>query len=98
MAPTMNTPAQNEPSVSPAERAAALAASVSATLRLAHALVDVQRGIDLAGLEHETGRLCAAALDLPQAEGQALRPRLVTVLAELDALVIAVASQQEREP
>jgi len=61
------------------------------TLRLADALVRSRRDVDLAGLEHWVGRLCARALDLPYADGQALRPGFVAVLAALDALACTVA-------
>lgn len=91
----MDSTAQNEPPVPPADRAAALAESVTATLRVARALVDAHRDIDLAGFEQETGRLAAAALDLPLAQGRALRPQLVAVLAELDSLTAAIAAQCE---
>src|SRR4051812_13236561 len=86
--PAMDTPAQNEPPAHPrpVEHAAALADSVAATLRIARVLMDASREIDLSGLDQEAGRLCALALDLPPAEGRALRVRLIEVLAELDAL------------
>jgi hypothetical protein len=64
-------------------------------LRVARALVDARRDIDLAGFDQEAGRLAAAALDLPLAQGQALRPRLVAVLAELESLTAAIAAQRE---
>jgi DNA-binding MurR/RpiR family transcriptional regulator len=98
MLATMYTPAQNEPPISAADRATALATSVAAMLRLAQALVAARRDIDLAGLEQDTGRLCAAVLDLPHAQGRALRPTLAAVLAELDMLAKAVATQQDHEP
>ncbi len=63
-----------------------------ATLRVARVLAQSQRRIDLAGLDEEIGRLCAAALDLPPTEGQAMRPRLASVLAELDALSACVSA------
>jgi hypothetical protein len=95
MVSTMDSTAQNEPPVPPVDRATALAESLTATLRVAHALVDAHRDIDLAGFEQEAGRLAAAALDLPLAQGRALRPRLVAVLAEMDSLTAAIAAQQE---
>lgn len=77
---------------SPSDRAAVLVEAVVGTLRLARVLAQSQRPIDLAGLDQEIGRLCAAALDLPPTEGQAMRPRLAAVLAELDALSACVAA------
>ncbi len=76
------------------ERRAGLEAASEAlvrTLRLAGALVRSRRAVDLAGLEDWVGRLCARALDLPYADGQALRPGFVAVLVELDALTCALA-------
>lgn len=80
---------------SPSDRAAAAAEALVGTLRMARALVRSRRSLDLAGLEQEVGRLCAAALDLPPAEGRAMRPKLVLVLAELDALSASVAAAVE---
>ncbi len=94
----MDTPAQNEPQVPLPDHVIALAGSVSATLQLARALVQVHRQIDLSGLDQEVGRLCAAALDVPLAEGEALRPQLLAVLADLDALVLAVSLERDCEP
>jgi hypothetical protein len=77
---------------SPSDRVAALVEALLATLRLARVLAQSQRRIDLAGLDQEVGRLCAAALDLPPTEGQAMRPHLAAVLAELNALSACVAA------
>ena len=87
----MDTHAAAEPP-SPAERATLAAEAVVGTLRMANALARSHCRIDLAGLDQEIGRLCATALDLPPAEGQALRPLLVDVLAELDALSAGLAA------
>jgi hypothetical protein len=70
----------------PVTQAAAMAEAASGTLRLARALVEARRSVDLAGLQNAIGRMCAAALDLPPEQGRALRPQLAAVLAELDAL------------
>ena len=69
-----NTPITGPPS--PSDRVGALVEALLATLRLARVLAQSHRRIDLAGLDQEIGRLCAAALDLPPAEGQAMRPKL----------------------
>ena len=68
--PGMDTKALTE-SVVPAQRAAAAALALAGMLRTARALTQTRRTIDLAGLDQEVGRLCAAALDLPPADGRA---------------------------
>ena len=70
----------------PQTQAATMAEAACGTLRMARALVESRRPVDLAGLQDSVGRLCAASLDLPPEQGRALRPRLAAVLAELDAL------------
>ena len=80
---------------SPSDRAAAAAAAVVGTLRMARVLAGSRRCIDLAGLDQEIGRLCAASLDLPPEQGRAMRPLLATVLAELDALSACMAALGE---
>jgi hypothetical protein len=79
----------------PSDRAAALARAAVGTLQVARALAQSRRSIDLTGLDHEIGRLCAASLDLPAAQGRAMRPLLFSVLAELDALSACVAAEPE---
>lgn len=71
--------------------ATALAEGISATLRMARALIEGHRQVDLAGLDGMVGLLCARALDLPPEQGRALRPRLLLLLAELDGLNGALA-------
>jgi tRNA U34 5-methylaminomethyl-2-thiouridine-forming methyltransferase MnmC len=70
----------------PQTQAATMAEAAFGTLRLARALVEARRPVDLAGLQDSIGRLCAASLDLPPEQGRALRPQLAAVLGELDAL------------
>ena len=70
--------------------AEALAEGISATLRIARALIEGHRQVDLAGLDAMVGLLCARALDLPPEQGRALRPRLMLLLAELDGLTGAL--------
>ena len=62
---------------------------------MALVLARSHRSIDLAGLDQEIGRLCAASLDLPPEQGRAMRPLLATVLAELDALSACVTALAE---
>jgi len=82
----------------PETLAAALAEAACGTLRVARALVDARRSVDLAGLQNAIGRLCAATLDLPAAQGRALRPQLSGVLAELEALEQALRAAGDSEP
>ncbi|MDE2200122.1 MAG: hypothetical protein KGJ41_13985 [Rhodospirillales bacterium] len=72
-----------------ARGAAALAGQVATLLRVARSLVQARRAIDLTGLDGMVGQLCARALDLPPAQGCALRPLLVALLGDLDALQAA---------
>lgn len=65
------------------------------TLRLARVLADARRPLDLTGLPDLAGRLCAACLDLPPEQGRAMRPRLATLLAELDALTAACGASPD---
>lgn len=63
-----------------------LAGKAVGALRLAGALAQGGRRLDLAGLDQMVGRLCAQALDLPPAQGRMVRPLLLALLRELDAL------------
>lgn len=67
-------------------------ATLEGMLRVAMALVAAGRPIDLAGLDQRVGRVCAQALDLPPAEGRALRPRLAALLAGVEALAAQLAA------
>ena len=67
-------------------------ATLEGMLRVALALVAAERPIDLAGLDQRVGRVCAQALDLPPAEGRALRPRLAALLAGIEALAAQLAA------
>ena len=59
---------------------------VTQTLSVARGLVEAGRYVDLAGLEDQVGLLCAKALDLPPAEGRAIRADLIALLARVEAL------------
>jgi hypothetical protein len=72
------------------QRTRAAAENVAATLRIASAFAGSGRRIDLAGLDNEVGKLCAGVLDLPPPLGLAMRPCLVSLLAELDHLAATV--------
>lgn len=55
-------------------------------VRMLRAFAATDRTVDLVGLEHLVGVLCAQTLDLPPAEGRLFRPSLEGLLAECDAL------------
>ncbi len=77
-----------------ARQAAGLLAAVEAmeaTLGVAAALAAEGRRVDLAGLEAEMGRLCAACLVAPEAMLPALRGRLAALLRLVDALAMRLA-------
>jgi hypothetical protein len=67
------------------------AEGVTQTLGLARGLVEAGRSVDLTGLQDQVGLLCAKALDLPPAEGRAMRGDLIALLARVDALTAAVS-------
>lgn len=60
--------------------------SLHGTLTMARALVVSGRAIDLAGLDREAERLCAAVACLPGDSGQALLTSLQALAFELDLL------------
>lgn len=62
------------------------ASQVAGTLRVALALVESGRQLDLSGFERLVGRLCAQAVDLAPEQGRALRPLLLDLLGQLNAL------------
>ena len=66
------------------------------TIVMAIALTKAGRNVDLAGLEHSVGVLCAKTLDLMPDEGRSLRPALIALSAELDALVAAIGQTGAR--
>jgi hypothetical protein len=60
------------------------------TLGIARSLVRAGKIVDLTGLDSEMGFICARSLDLPPEAGRALRPELIGLRAELDALSLAL--------
>ncbi len=86
---TRALPLLETPWPQPDRRSAALqrADLLAAMLRIARVLVLRERRVDLAGLEDEVGRLCAATLDLPLDEGRGLLIALHTLASELDTLL-----------
>ncbi len=65
--------------------------AMEATLAVAEALATERRRIDLAGLEREVGRICAAALAAPRAAAPDVRLRLETLVRALDRIQGALA-------
>mgnify|MGYP001279794907 FL=1 len=60
--------------------------AMEATLAVAEALALERRRIDLAGLEAEIGRICAASLAVPRAAAPGIRLRLEGLVRVLDRL------------
>lgn len=79
-------------------KAAQMADAACGTLRVARALVEAQRPVDLGGLQDAIGRLCAAVFDLEPGQGRTLRPQMTAVLAELDALEQALHAAAAHGP
>jgi hypothetical protein len=75
----------------------ALADGLAKTLRIAKALLQSGREIDIAGLETMIGLLCARALDLPPEHGRAVRPELIALRKETDQLILLLAEQQRQD-
>jgi len=84
------TPVPND---DPATALCAGARDLHGLLRVAQALVREGRAVELAGLEEQVGRLCAGVLDLPTEPGRRLRPDLITLLVELEALAVLVRAR-----
>ncbi len=82
----------------PQTQAAALAEAACGMLRMARALVESHRAVDLDGMQDAVGRLCAATFDLPFEESRKLRQHLLAVLAELDGLEQALHVAAFRGP
>jgi hypothetical protein len=84
---------------SPDERVRRMIDSMLGTMTLARELVAGHRSIDIAGLDQQAGLLCAQVLDLPTAQGQALRPalhRLSDAAAALEAALAASLMERAR--
>jgi hypothetical protein len=76
------------------ETLATLAAieSMQGTLALARALVEAGREVELAGLEREAERLCAALACLPEGSAPRLRGPLHGLTQELDRLAVTLSA------
>ena len=62
-------------------------------VRMLRAFAATDRVVDLAGLEHLVGVLCAQTLDLPPAEGRLFRASLEGLLVEPTTAVTLAAAQ-----
>lgn len=70
-----------------------LAEELTKLVDLACALVTCGRALDIAGLDHQVGLLCAKALDLPPDDGRRMRPRLIALSGSIEALSRALAAR-----
>jgi hypothetical protein len=70
---------------------------MSNTVAIIRRLVENGRAVDLTGLDNRMGLLCAMTLDLPSELGRALRPELIRLLGEVDA-VSTVLSPRSHNP
>ena len=75
-----------QPEGSRLEATAMIVSTMAATLTLARALLIAGHRIDLDGVEREVADLCAETVELPREEGHLLRPALVALLREVEAL------------
>lgn len=81
----------SDATLDPAEaRVVGLADGVGRMLAMTRALISSQRQVDLSELRDLIGRLCAQSLDLDPPRGRAVRPKLILLRNELDALTEAV--------
>ena len=62
-------------------------------LRLARAMLEAERPVELDGLRDQAGLLCAKVMDLPPELGRTVRPRLLLLMTEVDAVTGAVRGQ-----
>jgi len=72
---------------------AVLSLMVRNTVETAAGLATGGRLVDVTGLDHTVGLLCAKALDLPPADGRAARAGLAGLLTEIDALSLALRAK-----
>jgi hypothetical protein len=86
MAEAVLTPDPEMPDRKAAESLRQAARTLMGTLRVAQALVDCNRTVDLTGLDGAVGVLCAQILDLPPNHARALRAELLVLQADLDQL------------
>ncbi len=71
----------------------ALAIELTRMVRLAGALAQAGREIDLTGLERRVGLLCAQSLDLEPAAGRDMCPKLVELRQAIDTLAGSILAR-----
>ena len=79
------------------QAAFAIGESLMRTICIAQLLVENGRTVDMTGLDRGVGLLCAKALDLPPEAGRAVRPHLLSLLAQVDDLTQALRIQAEED-
>jgi len=67
--------------------------TMRATVAMARALVEGGRDIDLAGLEHDAAAICQALDRLPAGSARAMRPAMLALMREVEALAIIMPAQ-----
>ncbi len=72
---------------------AALSEVVRHTIEMAATLAASGRRVDLHGLDHTVGLLCAKALDLPATDGRGARAALFALLAGIDGLSLTLRAK-----
>ena len=68
----------------------ALADALSRLLRLSRQFMGGGRLVDMAGFDRAVGLLCAKSLDLQPEFGRLVRPRLVALLSDIDAMAVTL--------
>src|SRR4051794_29906862 len=94
-APRRNQPFPLMPPHHPPSQVLALAEQTGRMLAIANAMVASGRRVDLTGLQHNAGLLCAKSLDLPPKEAGLARAELVRLVASLDALAARMRERNE---
>ena len=79
----------------PLRAAQAMATGLLHTVRIAAALIEAGRTVDLGGIDDLIGRLCARALDLPPEQGSKVAPDLRRLLTEIDRLHARLAGRAD---
>jgi hypothetical protein len=67
--------------------------AMRSTLAMARALLEGGRVVELAGLELEAAGICQALDDLPHHAASALRPAILTLMREVEALAVLMPEQ-----
>jgi hypothetical protein len=68
------------------EAVSTLAEELTDLVEMARGLVGAGRAVDLAGFDRHVAMLCAKSLDLPTDEGRRVRPRLIALSGQMEAL------------